>query len=145
SYNSPAGRVLANMLVYRSGLTPADGFRVLLSADVTEFAKKRLAMFVLRSKVMITDVTGTLARFGIGGPRGRDAVRAAFGIVPEAFGLHRQGGVIVLGVPGPRYIVTAPIADAEATLDALAREARPADFDVWRWLTIHSGVAFVTE
>ena len=145
SYNSPAGRVLANLLVYRAGTNAGDGFRALLSADSVAFVQKRLSMFVLRSKVTVTDASPALRAFGVGGPLGGDAVRAAFAIVPAPFAVARHGTVLVLGVHGPRYIVVAPAAEAGGLLAALASHARPVPVDIWRWLTIRSGVPIVTE
>src|SRR4029079_12429034 len=34
SYNSPSGRMLANMVLWRAGSGAGDGFRALMSADV---------------------------------------------------------------------------------------------------------------
>ena len=144
SYNSPGGRMLANMVLWRAGANAADGFRALISADLAESVRKRLAMFVMRSKVTITDVSTTTARYGVGGPDAGNAVRAALGVVPMPFSVARSSTVVVLGVPGPRYIVL-PSTDARtATFDALAQHAKPAGFDVWRWLTIHAGVPVIT-
>ena len=54
SYNSPSGRMLANFVLWRAGPDPADGFRALLPGDIAAAVRKRLAMFVLRSKVIVT-------------------------------------------------------------------------------------------
>ena len=48
TYNSPRGRVLANMLV----LHRADRFLLVMAADLLEATIKRLRMFVLRSKTV---------------------------------------------------------------------------------------------
>ena len=53
SYCSAKGRVLANFLLWRE---PA-GYSALLSRDLLESMRKRLAMFVLRSKVKIEDAS----------------------------------------------------------------------------------------
>ena len=54
TYNSPRGRVLANMLVLRR----ADRFLLVMAADLLEAMIKRLRMFVLRSKTVFhTDST----------------------------------------------------------------------------------------
>ena len=144
SYNSPGGRMMANMVLWRTGSDAADGFRALLSAELAESVRKRLAMFVLRSKVTITDVTATTARFGVGGPAAGDALRAALGVLPSTFAAARRDAVIALGVPGPRYLVLAPADRGAETLKALARAARPAGYDAWAWLTIHAGVPVIT-
>ena len=145
SYNSPSGRMLANAVLWRAGSGAADGYRALMSADVVESVRKRLAMFVLRSKVTITDVSATTVRYGVGGPGAGDTVRAAFsGTVPSPFAAMRNGAVVVLGIPGPRYLVLAPADQGNSTFDALALHAQRADFDIWRWLTVHAGVPVIT-
>src|SRR4051812_8704141 len=50
SYNSPKGRVLANLLLWRAAPGDTAAFRALLSADLVAPVARRLAMFVLRAK-----------------------------------------------------------------------------------------------
>jgi tRNA-modifying protein YgfZ len=58
---SAKGRLLASFLV-----VPApDGFLLQLARDLAEPVAKRLAMFVLRSKVRIADESERLAQFGL--------------------------------------------------------------------------------
>ncbi|MEP7182443.1 MAG: folate-binding protein [Betaproteobacteria bacterium] len=141
SFNSPKGRVLANFVLWRHG----DGFRALLPADLAEPVRKRLAMYVLRSKVVLADASADTVRFGIGGPGAATAVAAACGEAPDAFGVKAlPGGATMLGLPGPRFVVVAPAAAAGSMRDALRRHAAPAPFDVWQWLTIRAGVPVVT-
>jgi len=145
SYNSPSGRMLANFVLWRAGPSPGDGFLALLPGDIAAAVRKRLAMFVLRSKVTVTDVSATLARYGVGGPGAADAVRAALGAAPPPFGVSRSsGGVTVLGVPGPRFLVLASVDQAGAVVATLTGTAAPADFAVWQWLTIRAGVPMIT-
>jgi len=145
SYNSPGGRMLANFVLWRAGPDRADGFHALLPGDIAEAVRKRLAMFVLRSKVMLTDASATVARYGVGGPRATEAVRGALGAAPPAFATARIGAVVVLGLPGPRYLVLAPAGEAGTTFEALARHAKPAGFEAWQWLTIRAGVPLITS
>jgi tRNA-modifying protein YgfZ len=141
SYNSPKGRMLANFVLWR---TDAETFRALLPTDVAAGVQKRLAMFVLRSKVSLADVSQRIARFGLGGPTAADALRSAFGTVPAVFTIVGADGAMLLGLPGPRFVVTAPL-EAEAAIGMrLARDAVRAPFAVWQWLTIRAGVPVVT-
>ena len=55
------GRLLATMLVIPS----ADGFLLQLARDIAPAVAKRLSMFVLRSKVKITDESANLAQTGV--------------------------------------------------------------------------------
>lgn len=53
TYNTPKGRVITNMLVWRR----AQGFLLLLADDLADAVVKRLRMFVLRSKVVFSEQT----------------------------------------------------------------------------------------
>ncbi|MBN8479845.1 MAG: hypothetical protein J0L91_12885 [Burkholderiales bacterium] len=71
SYNSPKGRMLANPLLWRPAAGPA--YRLALPADVAAAVRKRLQMFVLRSKVVLKD-PDALTAIGVGGPGAAAAV-----------------------------------------------------------------------
>ena len=143
SFNSPKGRMLANFVLWRS---PAglDRFEMLLPEDVVEPVAKRLRMYVLRSKVVLTDVSADTRRFGIGGPAAPAALVAVFGAFPSAHETLHAGEATVLGLPGPRFVVLAAPGEAEAVQARFAGHAIAAQFDVWQWLTIRAGVPIIT-
>jgi tRNA-modifying protein YgfZ len=58
---SAKGRLLATFLV----IAAPDGFLMQLARDLAAPVAKRLSMFVLRSKVKVTDVSDAWAQFGI--------------------------------------------------------------------------------
>src|SRR4029079_16068888 len=60
---SAKGRLLASFLVVPS----ADGFLLQLARDLAVPVAKRLSMFVLRSKVKITDESESWEQFGVWG------------------------------------------------------------------------------
>jgi folate-binding Fe-S cluster repair protein YgfZ len=62
---SAKGRMLASFLVFRKG--PA--YHLQLSADLLPLVRKRLQMFVLRSKVHIADQSGAQELLGVSGPQ----------------------------------------------------------------------------
>jgi len=140
SFNSPKGRMLANFVLWREG----PGFRALLPGDLAEPVRKRLTMYVLRSKVTLTDVSSATARFGVGGPGAPAALASALGVTAEPLVVATSGAATVLALPGPRYVVVVPLAQADATRATLLQHAVAAPFDAWRWLTIHAGVPIVT-
>jgi len=141
TFNSPKGRMLANFVLWREG---PDDFRALLPGDLAAPVRKRLAMFVLRSKVTLADLSDDTARFGVGGPKAAETLRAAFGEAPGTLAVIHADGATLLGLPGPRYMVLAPVAEAAAVGERLAREAVHAPFAAWQWLTIRAGVPVVT-
>jgi folate-binding protein YgfZ len=79
---SPKGRLLATFLLVKR----ADGYLLVLPREIAPAIAKRLAMFVLRSKVKIADVTASHALFGGRGRDELDGVKAAPGAQPYAHG-----------------------------------------------------------
>jgi folate-binding protein YgfZ len=144
SYNSPKGRMLATAFICRPDVGPEDRFEALVAADLAEAVRKRLAMFVLRSKVAIANDTATWLRLGVGGPGAADAVAKAFGQAPPAGGAVTHDGARIVRLPDGRFVVLVPVAGASTVFDGLAREAVPAGAPVWTWLGIRSGVPMVT-
>jgi len=141
TFNSPKGRVLANFVIWRD--SALDGYSLLLAGDIAEGVAKRLRIYVLRSKVTIADVSDVTQRVGIGGPGAAAALRTVIDAVPAQLEVRAVGHVSLIGLPGPRFVALAPKADA--SLDAAFRKvATPASFDVWRWLTIRSGMPVIT-
>ena len=143
SFNSPKGRMIANFVLWRTS-PPADGFRMLLPPDIAESVRKRLTMYVLRSKVTLADASAEMACLGVGGPSAADALRAALGSVPAPFATVPVDTATLLGLPGPRYLVVAPASSVETARALLLAHASAARFEVWQWLTIRAGVPIVT-
>ncbi|NBR29661.1 MAG: folate-binding protein, partial [Betaproteobacteria bacterium] len=73
SYNTPKGRMLANFVLWRAG---ADYFMQLPRA-LCEPIRKRLSMYILRSKVQAVDVSEAFALFGLTGEQIDGALRVA--------------------------------------------------------------------
>ncbi|MEP7206897.1 MAG: folate-binding protein [Casimicrobiaceae bacterium] len=140
AYNSPKGRMLANLVLWRDG----DAYRALLPAELLEPIRKRLAMFVLRSKVTLADDTAVFRRWGRAGPGATDAVRDALGDAPAAGGVLRTPRGQALCLAPDRYVVLGQEDAADALEQALARDARRSSFDTWTWLQIRAGVPSIT-
>src|SRR5262245_15333331 len=83
------GRLLATMLVIPS----ADGFLLQLAKDITPAVAKRLSMFVLRSKVKISDESANLMQLGV------------WGSLPA---IAREGAVVKVPVDAGRYLMIGP-------------------------------------
>ena len=137
TYNSPKGRMLATALLWRT----ATGFRMALAADVAEPVRKRLSMFVLRSKAALA--TADLAAIGVGGPLARDAVAAALGIPVAPKSVTAFDGGEAIGLPDGRVLVVVATDRAHSIAERLAAHATRAGEDAWRWLAIRAGIADV--
>ena len=141
SYNSPKGRMLATLLLWRAG--PAS-FRAWVAADLAATLRKRLAMFVLRAKVTVSDRTAESRRFGVAGPGASDALLAALGAAPQPSQGLNVATCIVVATPDGRVIVDAPDDVADATERSLAAHACGASAEHWHWLGIRAGVPVIT-
>ena len=138
---SPRGRVLANFVVSR---IDDDSFELMLPATLIATIRKRLGMFVLRSRVSIEDVSAAAVRFGIGGPAAGGVVRNAFGVAPVLHHVAHTPAGSVMALPGARYVAAAEPRRAQSLWDSLKTGARAAGFPAWQWLTIRAGVPVIT-
>ena len=117
---SPKGRLLATFLLLRRN----DEYLMLLPAELAGPVAKRLAMFVLRSKVKIADVSNRYARRGI--------VGQADG-APMHFS-EKDGGLVVR-------------LEADRSISLMPPDRAPAgnaDADAWELASIRAGVPTIT-
>src|SRR5450631_4345170 len=121
---SAKGRLLATFLLLRR----ADGFLLMLPAEIAAPVAKRLSMFVLRSKVKIQDVSGAHARAGIAGPGVAAWVEKHFGSAPKPLRALEGGGATCVALDGQRFVVFAPAA-APALRDLFPGEWQRAGAD----------------
>jgi tRNA-modifying protein YgfZ len=138
---SPKGRMLANFLLLRTGATT---FELLLPASMIDAIRKRLTMFVLRSKLTLEDTSGESVRIGVGGPTAAAALRTASIDAPARFQCRTVDGGLIVAVAGGRYIALMQPAFAERFWDRVSSAARPAGFPVWQWLAIRAGIPIIT-
>ena len=137
---SANGRLLANFIV----LPLAEGFLLQLAADLAPSVAKRLAMFVLRSKVKVSDVGSSYAQFGLWGANA--VARAAqiglpLGEAPMASATH--DGAAAVRLERDRVLVVAPATQAERIASALG--ASGAAEDEWTLLEIRAGRALIEQ
>ena len=147
TYNSPKGRVLATLLLWRSG----DGFLLQVPAAVAASLAKRLSLFILRSKVRLTPAGDRLIRFGLTGAKAGEVLRQAglaaptadFGLVNRTAGANPMQPGALLRLPGERYELVADGADqAIALWRRLCEAGAAADGEAaWQWRAIRSGIA----
>lgn len=149
TYNSAKGRVLATLLLLRQG----DGVIAQLALDIAEQIRKRLSMFILRSKVKSELVTARFITLGLGGPAaarlletlGATHLAADFD-VGRSQALGRGDAAIIdylLRLPGNRYELLIASSDSAIAVwrELRAAGAHVASPDAWRWLSIQSGIA----
>lgn len=139
-YCSPKGRLLATLMVWTSG---AD-ILLVLPRDLLAATLKRLQMFVLRSKVKLTDAGDEIALVGIAAPAGQlsplpgvawQSIRSEGGTLirmPDADGLQRA-------------LWAGPAHQAAAVWKGYAESLPCAPASLWRWTEILAGLPQVVE
>lgn len=139
-YCSAKGRLLADFLVFRRGAE----LLVMLPRALREAVQKRLAMFVLRARVRLTDASEAWVALGLSGAGADALVREHFGRVPNApmdVVQAADGWVVRLGEQRFDAFVT-PQA-APALWQSWSARARPVGAPAWDWLTIRAGVPVI--
>lgn len=131
-YCNPKGRLLATFLLW----SDAAGYIMLLPAALAEPIRKRLAMYILRSKVQVADVTTAHAFAFATGENCAEQAIALAGAAPQA--LHRvsvKNNITALHLPTHRYLLILPADQPVAEDDGAA---------LWQQLDIAAGIPFVT-
>lgn len=140
SLNSPKGRMLATMLIWREG----DGYLLQLPRVLCEPIRKKLSMYILRSKVDIGDASDEIAMLGLAGGDAQEILCARFEPLPhEILGCvcTEHGMVIKIG-DTCWQIITSPL-QAQSLWLEMNRKARPVGSQCWDWLNIRSGIPVI--
>ncbi|MGH8600430.1 MAG: YgfZ/GcvT domain-containing protein, partial [Burkholderiales bacterium] len=117
-----------------------------LPAALAEPIRKRLAMFILRSRVKTEIVGDTSVRIGVAGTAAPQIIERACHIaLDEPFAIARRDNTLVMCLPGStaRYeIISTPDA-AIGLWQTFAEEATAAGSTCWEWLDIRGGIPTV--
>lgn len=121
---SAKGRLLATFLV-----VPVErGFLLQLSRDLAPAVAKRLSLFVLRSKVKLSDASESWVQLGVWGAGAAMRLEALGLAVPgPALACARTGATTVVHVGTERYLLLSPAAEAERLSEG-ATEAAERDW-----------------
>lgn len=137
SYSSPKGRVYAT---FRVRLERENTYCLELAAPQAAFLRKRLAMFILRSRVTLEDAADCGVHFGVAGPHATLHLEHVLGKVPETTDavLETHGLTVVRtrGMQSPRYEVFGTIEACRRLWDDLNVHCAPVGPEAWRLLDI---------
>ncbi len=139
---SAKGRMQVSFLLYRHG----PDYRALLSSDLLAGIQKRLQMFVLRSKVTITDLSGTHEFIGLSGSQSEVALQNAG--LPAPVKLMETTDFVsgtVIRLEASRFVIAATSEASTELWKKLAANARPVGTPVWHWLDIQAGIPRIVE
>ncbi len=141
AYCSPKGRVLANGLL----LLSTTGYWLQLPQELIEPVRKRLSMFVLRSKVNTINVSDESVVFGISGENAAVALEREIGTVPlEMHEVQQHDDVMIVKVGAARYEIFLAANRAPELWQRLSQTAQPVGSGCWDWLTIRAGIPVIT-
>jgi folate-binding protein YgfZ len=139
-YCSPKGRLLATFLIWKE----TGRLFIQLPRDMREALQSRLAKYVLRSKVKLTDATGAHVLFGVWGAGAAELMRT-LGFLPEQpHEIVAIGDAAVTKLPMGRYLIRTSGAQADEIRAKLDCEAAVDSSAAWALLDIEAGVPVLT-
>jgi tRNA-modifying protein YgfZ len=140
SLNSPKGRILATMLILREG----DDYLLQLPRALCEPIRKKLSMYVLRSKVRIGDAGNEIVTLGLSGMDAPAILSAKFDALPQDhLGCHSTGLGSVIKIGDMRWQLYTTAQNANLIWTEISRKARPVGSVCWDWLNIRSGIPVI--
>ena len=141
SFNSAKGRMLATFLIWQQ----AGDYLLQLPRSLTTAMHKKISMYVLRSKVKVSDVSEEIVCLGLSGNEAASLIKQHFNASLEqdwTVAQHEQASIV--RVSAQRYQISTPVQHAIDLWNALARTAKPAGSDCWNWLNISAGIPVIT-
>jgi tRNA-modifying protein YgfZ len=141
SFSSPKGRMLATFLIWQSG---ADYF-LQLPRSLTGPMHKKLSMYVMRSKVKVSDASEEVIALGIAGNDAAEQVNRHLGAIPQQdWAVTQQDHSCIIRIAANRFQINTGAQHANALWGKLAASVKPAGASCWDWLNIRAGIPVVT-
>lgn len=139
---SPKGRLLADFLIWREN----NDYLLQLSADIQPAILKKLGMYVLRSKVKLSDAGTDTVLFGIAGDGAEAALKVSGLEIPAApFDMAHFADGSAIRLDAHRFQLALRPDAAARMWDQLATLAKPAGATIWRWLEVAAGIPHITS
>lgn len=134
---TPKGRLLALFLIWRDG----DDFLLMLPSEILPPILKKLSMYVLRSKVKLTDASTEKVLLGLSmaGAVSPERILGDAAAALPRFGVVAIDGGQVVRLDDTRWVLALDSANAETRWRELAAVARPVGLAAWQWLEIAAG------
>jgi folate-binding protein YgfZ len=138
AYCNPKGRMLAQFLV----IPDQTDYLLLLPRSILEPTLKRLRMFVLRSKVTLTDVSKEIVCLGLAGNAIAAQLQGSLDLPADEYQLQRADATLTCKLPAlqPRYLVVTTFEQATALWQQHASKLFATDQHVWHLLDIQAGL-----
>jgi folate-binding protein YgfZ len=123
-----------------------DSYILQLPQDTSEALLKRLSMFILRSQVILEDVSDRLIAIGLSGDCTLGLLNSIFDKFPQTPGdAIQQNDVTILNLGGslPRFEIIGQEEAIKAIWAKFSDKADPANHELWTLLDIRSGLPTV--
>jgi len=141
SFNSPKGRMMATFIIWQSG---ADYF-LQLPRSLTAAMLKKLAMYVMRSKVKICDVSDEIICLGLSGKDAVELIKQQQGVIPDQdWAVAQHDNASVIRIAADRFQIIATVQHASKLWNNLTAAAQAAGSSCWDWLNIRAGIPVIT-
>lgn len=135
------GRLLANFILWRDD----HGYLLAVSRDVLGSVVRKLSMYVLRSKVKVTDASAETVLIGLSGSQADEALAKANLEPPgTVMGMSSAGASCAIRVAANAFVLAIPGEQAAQLWTALRAVARAAGTSAWNRLQIRSGLPLIT-
>jgi folate-binding protein YgfZ len=137
-YCSPKGRLISTLLLWRT----ADEILLQLPGPCAESSRVRLAKYVLRSRVKLSDARERFRLYGIAGPDAPNVAQRLIGGAPHSdHEIVSRDGLSMARLSGHRYLLLASAADANALEARIGEPARAPD--EWARMDVEDGVPWI--
>jgi tRNA-modifying protein YgfZ len=142
SYSTPQGRMLASFVLWRD----ARGYLMQLPHELCAPVLKRLSTYILRAMVKAHDATAEFTLIGLFGTQADRLLRSIFTAVPIpalTMVTLAKAGILRLGTQ--RFELVVPIAESNALLDVLGKQATRVAPAAWDLENIRAGIPVITQ
>lgn len=141
-YCTPKGRILSSFLLWQQD----DDLFMQLPASLSTAIRKRLSLYVLRTKVQLTDASNDMVRIGISGPDTTALIEDITGSAcnpDQALQTVQYQQIYILHLSRQRFELITPVENAPELWERINRYAKPVGTSCWDWLNIISGIPVI--
>jgi tRNA-modifying protein YgfZ len=139
-YCSPKGRLLALFLAFNH----THKIHLQFNYNLLQSISKRLKMYVMRSKVIITDVSDSTVRIGLSGNNAADLLKPFFSTAPmlayESITTEHATLICMPNAGMLRYEIICDTHYAKEIWQILNKDCKPVGKPCWEWLEIQAGI-----
>lgn len=138
----PNGRIICNFILFQSD----DGFILILPSMLKDTLIKKLSIYILRSKVSITDISDDYAVIGLQGENISNVLNEV-NLSMQDQRLHSTDGVSIINFQDstPRIMLVIDMDKIGSISKRIFMACREGDRNQWSLLDIESGLPWITS